>query len=75
MPHDTIVRNNVIHDFGYGDPRGNGILLASGFCNFAYENVVYNGSSGLTAWGSSDDRGIFNNKISAMDRCVEVVNS
>ncbi len=74
-PHDNIVRNNIIHDFGYGDWRANGILLSSGPRNSAYENVIYNGSSGIGTWASCDGCGIFKNTISNMDRCIDVVNS
>src|SRR5262249_49578794 len=74
-PHDNIVRNNIIHDFGFGDSRADGILLSSGPRNAAYENIIYNGSNGISAWRSCDGCGIFNNKISARDRCIDIVES
>jgi parallel beta-helix repeat protein len=74
-PHDNIVRNNVIHDFGYGDPRANGILLSTGPHNSAYGNVIYNGSSGISALYGCTGCEIVNNKISDMDRCLEVGDS
>jgi len=74
-PHDNIVRNNIIHDFGFGDSRADGILLSSGPRNAAYGNTIYNGPNGISAWRSCDGCGIFNNKISGMDRCIDVVES
>lgn len=74
-PHDNTVRNNLIHDFGYGDPRANGIMLSSGPRNVAFDNVLYNGSNGISAWRSCDGCVIFNNQISSMDRCIDVIDS
>ena len=74
-PHDNIVDGNTIHDFGFGDPRADGILLSSGPGNKAYNNVVYNGSNGIAIWRECDDCVISNNTVSNMNICIEVSES
>ncbi len=74
-PHDNIVESNTIHDFGFGDPRANGILLSSGARNHAYDNVVDNGSNGIAIWRNCNGCMISNNTVSNMGRCLEVADS
>ena len=74
-PHDNIVQNNTIHDFGFGDRRANGILLSSGPRNHANNNVVYNGSSGISIWRACHGCEISNNTVSNMNSCLEVADS
>ena len=73
--HDNIVRNNIIHDFGYGDERANGILASSGADNQIYDNIVYNGTNGIGVGAGCNDCQVRNNRISNMNRCLEVLNS
>jgi parallel beta-helix repeat protein len=71
-PHSNIIRNNVIHDFGYGDDRAAGILASSGAGNQVYNNTVYNGSNGIIAWRDCDGCMVLNNTVSNMKhRCLE----
>jgi parallel beta-helix repeat protein len=75
LAHDNIVQNNTIHDFGYGDNRADGILLSSGPRNHADNNVIYNGSSGISVSYGCDGCMVLNNTISGMDRCLDVMDS
>ena len=74
-PHDNIVEGNTIHDFGFGDPRADAILLSSGQGNDAYNNVVYNGSRGISIWRGCNGCVISNNTVSNMNICLEVASS
>ena len=66
--HGNLVQNNIIHDFGYGDDRANGILASSGAGNQIYDNVVYNGSNGIAVWRGCNGCVVMNNTISNMNR-------
>ena len=46
-PHDNIVESNTIHDFGFGDPRANGILLSSGAATM---RTITSSTTARTAW-------------------------
>jgi parallel beta-helix repeat protein len=72
--NNNIVRNNKIHDFSTsywptpppgavagGDPRGTAIILYSGANNRAYNNIIYNGSQGITVAGTGNQ--VYNNTI------------
>ena len=74
-PQNNIIEGNTIHDFGFGDPRADGILLSSGGGNQAYNNVVYNGSRGIAIWRECDGCVISNNTVSNMNVCLEVSDS
>ena len=73
--HSNIIRNNVIHDFGYDDDRAAGILASSGAGNQVYNNTVYNGSNGIVVWRGCDGCMVLNNTVSKMNRCLEASNS
>ncbi len=73
--HDNVVRNNIIHDFGYGDDRANGILASSGAGNQIYDNIVDNGSNGIAVARGCNGCDVRNNRISNVNRCLEVVDS
>jgi parallel beta-helix repeat protein len=74
-PHSNIIRNNVIHDYGFGDPRANGILASSGAGNQIQNNTLYNGSNGISVWLGCDGCTVLNNSVSNMNRCLEAGDS
>jgi hypothetical protein len=64
FPNNNIIRNNKIHDFGFGDPaRSNGILVSTGNNNQVYNNIVYNGSSGIGGGLGGSDTEIYSNTV------------
>jgi hypothetical protein len=64
-PDGATIHSNVIHDFGFVDPRGVGIMLC-GDNHTAYNNVVYRGSTGISTFRGHTGNRIFNNTVHSM---------
>jgi parallel beta-helix repeat protein len=75
IPHSNIIRNNVIHDFGFGDERADGILVSSGAGNQVYNNTLYRGSNGIAVAWHCDGCTVLNNTVSNMNRCLQAGDS
>ena len=64
---NNIIRNNIIHDFGWGDDRSSGILIYQGAGNSIYNNTIYNGTSAIGI-GSATSNTVYNNTIYNMKK-------
>ncbi len=60
---NNIIRQNIIHDFGSGDSRSSGVLINAGNGNQVYNNLIYNGSQGITIGPGATNTQIYNNNV------------